>query len=1144
MQPTASATSDAVNVDAINVDAINVDAVNFDAVTLAAALGKKFPPTPEQAAVIEGPLGPKLVVAGAGAGKTETMASRVVYLVANGLVKPEEVLGLTFTKKAAQQLEQRIRTQLATLRDSGIIAPGSPVAEALRNLSVKGSTYDAYAGELVREYGLLESVEPGLRVITDAENYAIAHEVVRNFRGELGATQSVHTVVKTVLALSDALAGGLVDTAFVAEHERDFTLTLANLPPATTKTEYSKKNLGYLNTQRLRLQYLPVVNEFLERKQDLGVSTFGEMMAVAARLAQNHPRVGASQRQRYKVILLDEYQDTSHAQRVLLRGLFGGSFHPGVSVTAVGDPMQAIYGWRGATVENLQAFVEDFPQADGTPAPKDQLTVSWRNPRDVLALANDVATGLFAGKDRPVDPLSSRDGAPDGEVSLAYYASEAEEYAAVAADIKARYDRALAAGTPQDFDAAVLVRGNKDAIPMAQRLAELGVPHEILGAGGLLSVPEVQDMLAIATLLVRPNSTRAALRVLTGPLCGLGLDDLYALDNRVRTLAGAAAGRTRKEDRLAQASAEQDTTNPSAAEPEGPEGPEELSLAHLKQQLEDLSVQGPDFVPGLGDAVADLAEASHYSAQGRARLEDLAANLRHLRTYSLGKPLVDLFMDIESVFNIRTEVLTRGGAGGAVQLDTLAEVVAGFPGNSLQAFLDYIELAREQEKGLVAGEVPKAPGRVQIMTVHKSKGLEFRHVYVVRADSNTYGAKAETFLTKVETIPAEDDVIEPLPKIKKQGGQEVEVEPTRKQFEEACDAFIQEMKEYKGEESARLFYVAMTRAEESVFISGSGTNNFAPGHASKKRPYEYFTALAQAHPEHVVHWEVPDKPAEEEADALQTATFPYLEPQPAVVKEAQALRELLGAHAEQDSEKDAEANTTESDTAPELPELPELAAGEEYEQWEREATALIEEHLALQAPVVQVPRPLEMTATQMVAIAKSPEDFARRQRRPVPYKPNSYAKRGTAFHAWLERQFGAPALLDEDELPGIGEQVPAEDLETLKEAFLSSEWATRTPYRVEAPFAFSLGGHMLRGRMDAVFQEPDGSWLVVDWKTGRKPVGKELDDVALQLAVYALAWRKLTGTQAPVRAAFHYVATNETYEPEHLLGEEELMRLL
>lgn len=1094
--------------------------VNFDAVTLATALGKKFPPTPEQAAVIEGPLGPKLVVAGAGAGKTETMASRVVYLVANGLVKPEEVLGLTFTKKAAQQLEQRIRTQLATLRDSGIIAPGSPVAEALRNLSVKGSTYDAYAGELVREYGLLESVEPGLRVITDAENYAIAHEVVRNFRGELGATQSVHTVVKTVLALADALAGGLVDTAFVAEHERDFALTLANLPPATAKTEYSKKNLDYLRTQRLRLQYLPVVNEFLERKQDLGVSTFSEMMAVAARLAENHPRVGASQRQRYKVILLDEYQDTSHAQRVLLRGLFGGSFHPGVSVTAVGDPMQAIYGWRGATVENLQAFVQDFPQADGSPAPKDQLTVSWRNPRDVLALANDVATGLFAGKARPVDPLSSRDGAPDGEVTLAYYASEAQEYAAVAADIRAKYDRALAAGTQQEFDAAVLVRGNKDAVPMAQRLAELGIPHEIVGAGGLLSVPEVQDMLAVATLLVRPSSTRAALRVLTGPLCGLGLDDLYALDARVRTLAGAAAGRMREEDRPGITPDEADGL--SAGESN------DRALAHLNQQLEELSVQGPDFVPGLGDAVADLAEASHYSPEGRARLEDLAANLRHLRTYSLGKPLVDLFMDIESVFNIRTEVLTRGGAGGAVQLDTLAEVVAGFPGNSLQAFLDYIELAREQEKGLVAGEVPKAPGRVQIMTVHKSKGLEFRHVYVVRADSNNYGAKAETFLTKVETIPAEDDVIEPLPKLKKQGGQEVEVEPTRKQFEEACDAFIKEMKEYKGEESARLFYVAMTRAEESVFISGSGTNNFAPGHASKKRPYEYFTALAQAHPEHVVHWEVPDKPVEEEGHALQTATFPYLQPQPAVVREAEELRKLLANNAEQDS----------------LVQLPGLAAGEEYEQWEREATALIEEHLALQAPVVQVPRPLEMTATQMVAIAKSPEDFARRQRRPVPYRPNSYAKRGTAFHAWLERQFGAPALLDEDELPGIGEQVPAEDLETLKEAFLSSEWATRTPYRVEAPFAFSLGGHMLRGRMDAVFQEPDGSWLVVDWKTGRKPVGKELDDVALQLAVYALAWRKLTGTQAPVRAAFHYVATNETYEPEHLLGEEELMRLL
>ena len=168
---------------------------NFSPQQIAAALGKDFPPTEEQTHVIEGPFSPKLVVAGAGAGKTETMASRVVYLVANGYVRPEQVLGLTFTRKAAQQLEQRIRRQLIKLRDSGLIPPGSEVAEALENIAPKVATYDSYAGELVREYGLLVPVEPTARIITEAERYSLAYDVVRNYTGQLEDDRALATVI-------------------------------------------------------------------------------------------------------------------------------------------------------------------------------------------------------------------------------------------------------------------------------------------------------------------------------------------------------------------------------------------------------------------------------------------------------------------------------------------------------------------------------------------------------------------------------------------------------------------------------------------------------------------------------------------------------------------------------------------------------------------------------------------------------------------------------------------------------------------------------------------------------------------------------------------------------------------------------------
>lgn len=1057
--------------------------IQFDPIELARGLGKKFPPTAEQAKVIEGPLGPKLVVAGAGAGKTETMASRVIYLVANGLVRPEQVLGLTFTRKAAQQLEQRIRRQLLTLRGSGLLVPGSPAYEAVENVAVNVSTYDSYAGDLVREYGLLVPVEPTARIITDAEHYAIAHEVVTNWDGELIAHETVSTVVATLLALSNSMDSALSNPADIEEHERAFRLELASLDKSPrSKNEYSQNLEKYLHKQRLRVQYLPLLRQLKERQAELRVTTFSEQMAAAAKLATEHPAVGAQQRARYRVVLLDEYQDTSHAQRVLLRGLYGGGYHEGLSVTAVGDPMQAIYGWRGATSENLAAFVEDFPQADGSPAPKDQLTTSWRNPSRVLDLANDVATGVFGSGPRPVDPLSARPGAEPGEIQLGYFATEEEEIAFVADHLCAKYKEADGG----EFRAAVLVRANAHSAAIAQALDARGVPNEIAGLGGLLWEPEIQDLVALATMLVRPQDTAAALRILAGPLVGLGLEDLLALEGRARNLAGLQSERVRW-------SADSDP------------------VEHLRAELAELIEAGPDQVPGLGDAVADLAERERYTPAGLARIEEFAAKLRHLRTYSLGKTLGDIFADIEALFTIRTEVLARGKAGGTTHLDSFADVVAGYTGASLTGLLDYLALAREHEKGLKPGEVPVRHDRVQIMTAHKAKGLEFQHVCVLHADSTTYKAQASTFLTVMEKVPGDDDVID--------AGDATH----RGEFEKACKAFIEADRQGQAEEAARLFYVAMTRTEETLTITGSGTNR-ARGKA-KKSPYEYLERLHSTHPDLVVHWEVPVDPVEPAVDdSVAEGRFPALAPRAEVLAGAERVAAAMDAAADG--------------------ELPPARAGEVYEQWESEASALIEEYAALQAPVVEVEVPTELTASDLVAMSKDPLMFARRQRRPVPFKPNAYAKRGTAFHAWLEDRFGSGELIGEEELPGIGEPVPEETLEELKDAFLESAWADRTPSYVEQAFEITVGHAVVRGRMDAVFAQPDGSWLIVDWKTGRRPTGRDLRDAEIQLAVYAEAWRRLARDGKPVAAAFHYVADNDTFQLEDLPHGAEIAALL
>ncbi|TDC00394.1 ATP-dependent helicase, partial [Micromonospora fluostatini] len=161
--------------------------------------------------------------------------------------------------------------------------------------------------------------------------------------------------------------------------------------------------------------------------------------------------------------------------------------------------------------------------------------------------------------------------------------------------------------------------------------------------------------------------------------------------------------------------------------------------------------------------------------------------------------------------------------------------------------------------------------------------------------------------------------------------------------------------------------------------------------------------------------------------------------------------------------------------------------------------------------------------------------------------PSPYARRGTAFHTWLEQRFGADRLLDLDELPGAADAdaAPDEALVELQERFLASEWADRVPVEVEVPFATVIAQVVVRGRMDAVFARPGGRYDVVDWKTGRQPAGEEARAAAVQLAVYRLAWAELAGVPVDrVGAAFHYVREGVTVRPADLLDTDGLTELI
>ncbi|MYR17957.1 PD-(D/E)XK nuclease family protein, partial [Streptomyces sp. SID6137] len=214
--------------------------------------------------------------------------------------------------------------------------------------------------------------------------------------------------------------------------------------------------------------------------------------------------------------------------------------------------------------------------------------------------------------------------------------------------------------------------------------------------------------------------------------------------------------------------------------------------------------------------------------------------------------------------------------------------------------------------------------------------------------------------------------------------------------------------------------------------------------------------------------------------------------------------------------------------------------------WDRDLDALAGELLLARRAVTDVPLPATLTATQLLRLAEDPDGLAQELARPMPRPPQRAARRGTRFHAWVESRYEELALplLEPDELPGADAEIAdEEDLEALKEAFERTEYARRTPYRVEEPVQVVLAGRVVRGRIDAVYREGEGAsatYEIVDWKTGREHTADPL-----QLAVYRLAWAEQQGVPLhAVTATFLYVRTGEAVRPRDLPGRAALERLL
>jgi DNA helicase-2/ATP-dependent DNA helicase PcrA len=1065
---------------------------------LASALGL-FAPTDEQAAVIAAPPGPLVVIAGAGAGKTETMAARVVWLVANGYARPGEVLGLTFTRKAAGQLLRRVRTRLARLAGAGLVPGGAHIADPADDPATV-STYHAFAGNLLREHGLLLPVEPDTRLLSETELWQLTFRVVCEYPEHLETDKTPAAVTAMVLRLAGQLAEHLVDTTQLRDTYVELERLVHTLPAGPYQRDRGPSQwlLRMLATQTERTQLVPLIDALHARMRAEKVMDFGMQMASAARLASAFPQVGQQLRERYRVVLLDEYQDTGHAQRVALSSLFGRGVDDGLALTAVGDPIQSIYGWRGASATNLPRFTTDFPHADGTPAPALELRTSWRNPPRALHLANAVSAEARR-RSVAVRALRPRPDAQPGVIRCALLNDVAAERDWVADRIAAIYHGADGAAPT----AAVLVRRNADAAPMADALTARGVPVEVVGLAGLLAVPEVADLVAMLRLVADPAAGAAAMRVLTGPRWRLGGRDIAALWRRAVELDDGPTRNAGTELIVAQAAADADAAC-------------------------------------LADAICDPGPANAYSAAGHARIVALGRELTALRAH-LTHPLPDLVAEVRRVLGLDAEVRAArpvaSGWSGTEHLDAFADVVAdvaGRAGATVPGLLAYLDAAEQVENGLAPAEVSVATDRVQILTVHAAKGLEWQVVAVPHLSGRVFPSTASTrtWLTDAGDLP-------PLLRGDRATASErgVPVLDTsdvndRKRLSDKISDHKRSLEQRRIDEERRLLYVALTRAENTLLLSG---HHWGVSEAKPRGPSDFLCELrniierseAAGDPCGVIEQWAP-APADGTPNPLRDRSIEALWPtdpvgaqRPHIDNGAAMVRRALSG--------DLGVNTPDVDG------------------WVADVDALLAERDRASDARIP-PLPTQLSVSTLVELGRDPDAVAQRLRRRLPLRPDPHALLGTAFHDWVQRFFHAERLFDLDDLPGAVDRDTgaAEELAELQAAFAVSPWAARTPVDVEVPFDMVIGGRVVRGRIDAIFADDDGGTTVVDWKTGDPPGTPEAKQhAAIQLAVYRLAWAQLHNCPIEeVRAAFHYVRSGRTVTPDSLPGADDLVALI
>ncbi|RBA39092.1 ATP-dependent DNA helicase PcrA [Dietzia maris] len=635
---------------------------------------------PQQAAAVTHRGGPLLIVAGAGSGKTSVLTRRIAYLLAEGGAHPGQILAITFTNKAAAEMRERVATLVG------------PHAERMWV-----ATFHSICVRILRAQSALLGTRNSNFTIYDSDDS-------RRLLGMIAKEQQLEVKKFTPRMLATA----------ISNHKNELREPSEAMDRAMEDSDRTGQTVAAVYT------------EYQSRLQAANAFDFDDLIGETVALLRAHPEVSAYYRRRFRHVMVDEYQDTNHAQYVLVRTLVGGVAGdddevgvPPAELCVVGDADQSIYAFRGATIRNIEDFEHDYPDARSI-----LLEQNYRSTQTILSAANAV---ISRNPGRREKSLWTDEGA--GELLVGYVAdNEHDEARFIAGEI----DRLIDSGDASYSDVAVFYRTNNSSRVIEDVFVRLGLPYKVVGGTRFYERKEVRDVVAYLKVLSNPDDTVALRRILNTPKRGIGdrAEACVVVHAEQRAIGFGEA--------LRDAAAGKVALLPTRSV---------KAIAGFVTLLDELRgrLDGGDHAGGEGSApdvgahVEAVLERTGYRAELEASNDPQdAARLDNLNE------LVGVGREFSSEAALQRSAREQGfgeesagDAAGAVadQADVVdAQLDEGIaePG-SLAAFLERVSLVAD------ADQIPaEDQGQVTLMTLHTAKGLEFPVVFLVGMEDGLF----------------------------------------------------------------------------------------------------------------------------------------------------------------------------------------------------------------------------------------------------------------------------------------------------------------------------------------------------------------------------------------------------------------------